>query len=242
MLSQCQYQKLSPSRITKAINSDNMDTLGHRVKTARRAAGLSQRSLADKVGISQVSIQHIESGRNDGSKHLISIAKALKVNPDWLQEGTLPISPNTNVSEPPAAYSGGSSEKHAPVISWVNAGDWAEAVDLYEPGTGEELRPVPANTSQHAIWLKVVGDSMTSPHGRHSFPDGCLILVDPEKPPGNGSFVVAKMEDSNEVTFKQLVIDAGTRYLRPLNPQYPVININGNCRIIGTVKKMEMDL
>ncbi|MEH2755235.1 LexA family transcriptional repressor, partial [Klebsiella pneumoniae] len=25
------------------------------------------------------------------------------------------------------------------------------------------------------------------------------------------------------------------RFLKPLNPQYPIIPINGNCRIIGVV-------
>ena len=33
----------------------------------------------------------------------------------------------------------------------------------------------------------------------------------------------------------KLVIDAGQRFLKPLNPQYPIIPINGNCRIIGVV-------
>jgi SOS-response transcriptional repressor LexA len=48
------------------------------------------------------------------------------------------------------------------------------------------------------------------------------------------------LTDANEATFKKLVIDAGKTYLKPLNPQYPLIPINGNCRIIGVVVQAMM--
>ncbi|TYN14394.1 LexA family transcriptional repressor, partial [Salmonella enterica subsp. enterica serovar Typhimurium] len=44
-----------------------------------------------------------------------------------------------------------------------------------------------------------------------------------------------KLEDENEATFKKLVMDTGRRFLKPLNPQYPMIEISGNCKIIGVV-------
>ncbi|EBM5549197.1 LexA family transcriptional repressor, partial [Salmonella enterica] len=43
------------------------------------------------------------------------------------------------------------------------------------------------------------------------------------------------LEGENEATFKKLVMDAGRKFLKPLNPQYPMIEINGNCKIIGVV-------
>ncbi|MEG2269219.1 MAG: S24 family peptidase, partial [Acinetobacter sp.] len=58
----------------------------------------------------------------------------------------------------------------------------------------------------------------------------------------NGNLVVAKLTDANEATFKKLVIDGGSMYLKPLNPQYPLIPINGNCRIIGVVVQAMMFL
>jgi len=80
---------------------------------------------------------------------------------------------------------------------------------------------------------------MTSPVGM-SIPEGMYVLVDTGKEPINGSLVVAKLTDANEATFKKLVIDAGKTYLKPLNPQYPLIPINGNCRIIGVVVQAMM--
>ena len=61
------------------------------------------------------------------------------------------------------------------------------------------------------------------------------ILVDTGKEPKNGSLVVAKLDDTNEATFKKYVIDSGRKFLKPLNPSYPLLPINGNCRIVGVV-------
>ncbi len=67
----------------------------------------------------------------------------------------------------------------------------------------------------------------------------CLILAGKQL---NGSLVIAKLEDSNEVTFKKLVIDGGQRYLKGLNPQWPLVSVNGNCRIIGVAIQTKMML
>ncbi|WP_286752953.1 S24 family peptidase, partial [Pseudomonas sp. BDAL1] len=40
---------------------------------------------------------------------------------------------------------------------------------------------------------------------------------------------------TNEVTFKVLLEDAGRQYLRPINPQYPIIDIIEETHICGKV-------
>lgn len=131
--------------------------------------------------------------------------------------------------------------KKFPVISWVQAGEWTEAVDMFQPGYADNWEASDSNVSESAFWLRVVGDSMTAPSGL-SIPEGHLILVDPDATADNGSLVVAKLTDSNEATFKKLVIDAGQKYLKPLNPNYRTIEINGNCRIVGVVKEAKIKL
>lgn len=64
-----------------------METLATRVKAARTDAKLSQEGLARKVGVSQGLIGQIESGTNQGSKHLPGLARALGVSADWLETG-----------------------------------------------------------------------------------------------------------------------------------------------------------
>ena len=64
-----------------------MTTLAHRLQQAMKTAGLSQGDLAKAVGISQPTINALLSGKSQGTKHLVAIARALDVTPDWLQTG-----------------------------------------------------------------------------------------------------------------------------------------------------------
>jgi SOS-response transcriptional repressor LexA len=81
-----------------------------------------------------------------------------------------------------------------------------------------------------------VGDAMVATQGHSkSFQEGNIIIVNPEKTAEHGAYVIALLPKAKEVTFKQYVIDGGIRYLRPLNPQYPMIQIDGNTRICGIV-------
>lgn len=144
---------------------------------------------------------------------------------------------NVEVVAPPES----NKRRMAPVISAVQAGEWGEAEDPFPVGHADEWEPVNDNDGPNVFWLKVKGDSMQAQAGL-SIPEGHLIKVDPSKPFHNGSLVVAKLTDSNEATFKKYVEDAGKRYLKPLNPSYPVIEVNGNCRIVGVVTEAKVKL
>ena len=69
------------------------------------------------------------------------------------------------------------------------------------------------------------------------FKSGDLIYVDPDAQVENGSYVVARLDDENQATFKQLIIDGNKKYLKALNPDWPnkFVEINGNCTIVGKV-------
>ncbi|WP_257827934.1 XRE family transcriptional regulator [Burkholderia glumae] len=64
-----------------------MKTLADRLKEARAEKKLSQEGLARLSGVSQSTIAHIESGRNQGSKHLLALARALDMDAEWLENG-----------------------------------------------------------------------------------------------------------------------------------------------------------
>lgn len=121
-----------------------------------------------------------------------------------------------------------------PVISSVQAGKFAECVVPYPAGMEDQHETTDYAAKGPAFWLEVAGDSMTAPAGvRPSIPEGTLVLVDTGIEATPGKLVVAQLDESNEATFKKLIVDSGQKYLKPLNPAYPLIPINGNCRIIG---------
>ncbi len=65
----------------------NMNTFGFRVRELREKAKWSQEDLAKAANVSQSTIAQIEGGRNKGSKHILALAHALNVSPEWLQHG-----------------------------------------------------------------------------------------------------------------------------------------------------------
>ncbi|MGI2072152.1 LexA family protein [Shewanella baltica] len=205
------------------------------VKTRIKELGMTQEKLAELVEVTPGGMGHWLNNRREPS--LSQIAKILKaVNLDSLvlhSDGTLEY-PDEAISNLSNTKSNISYQKSFPVISYVQAGLWTEALEPCSVASSDEWYETTERTGDNCFWLRVQGDSMTSPSGI-SFPEGTLILIDAEKDFQNGSFVVAKLTDINEATFKKLVIDAGQKFLRPLNTVYPTLPINGNCKIIGVV-------
>lgn len=212
------------------------------VKSRMKDVGITQASLAESMERSQSAIAHwLGDNRKPSIEEIAQILKIVGLdNVTLTSDGFMeyPDEAWANVSTPeiPLAY-----QRSFPVLSSVQAGAWTEACEPYSVREIEQWYQTTERTSERSFWLKVEGDSMTSPSGL-SIPDGAYVLVDTERDYKNKSLVVAKLTDVNEATFKQIVIDAGQRYLKPLNPNYKMIPINGNCRIIGVVVDAKIKL
>ncbi|KQW39197.1 hypothetical protein ASC76_09940 [Rhizobacter sp. Root404] len=94
--------------------------------------------------------------------------------------------------------------------------------------------PVSVPVKRHTYALRVHGDSMAS-HSGDSFPDGSIVIVEPEMTAQAGDYVIA-LNTENQTTFKQLVRDGGEYFLKPLNPRYPIKPL-GSARIIGVIRE-----
>lgn len=127
-----------------------------------------------------------------------------------------------------------------PLISWVQAGHWKEVIDIFDPSDHEWL-PTTYKVRRHTYALRVCNDSMVTTEGNRSFPEGCIIIVEPEEEAVDKSFVIVR-QNGNEATFKQLIRDGGRWYLKPLNKQYDIMELQPDAVICGVVKKMEMDV
>ncbi|GHX81436.1 LexA family transcriptional repressor [Vibrio cholerae] len=212
------------------------------VKSRMKDVGITQASLAESMERSQSAIAHwLGDNRKPSIEEIAQILKIVGLdNVTLTSDGFMeyPDEAWANVSTPeiPLAY-----QRSFPVLSSVQAGAWTEACEPYSVREIEQWYQTTERTSERSFWLKVEGDSMTSPSGL-SIPDGAYVLVDTERDYQNKSLVVAKLTDVNEATFKQIIIDAGQRYLKPLNPNYKMIPINGNCRIIGVVVDAKIKL
>ncbi|TDV43755.1 phage repressor protein [Pseudomonas graminis] len=204
---------------------------GSRLRRKLTELGLSESEAGRRSGVPQPTINRILSGESSSPRRptVEKLAKALKVSPDWLMFGGREDRVDVNV-EPtlgPTRYF------EYPEISWVQAGAAMEAMELLNVAACE-AHPSDAWAGPNGFWLKVRGPSMTS-QGGISFVEGMVILVAPGFDVENGNYCVAKMTDTNEATFKQFVWDSGRAYLKPLNPAFPTVEVDGEWVIVGKV-------
>lgn len=211
-------------------------TIAARVLSRRTELGLTQAEVAEMAGTTQQAIVQLESGKTKRPRYLPELAKALKCDIQWLLDGKGALL-ERNVSNP-KDYK---PTTRYPVLSKVQAGAWDEACEPYTIKDVDMWLESDAHTQGDAFWLQVEGDSMTAPIGL-SIPAGTFVLFDTGREAVNGSLVVAKLTDDNEATFKKLIIDGNQKYLKGLNPQWPMVPVNGNCKVLGVAIETKMKL
>ena len=192
------------------------------IRQERRRLGLSEQAFADAVGVSRGAVQQWEREGGTAPKRATQarVAEVLGVSLADLVEGF---------------HAQRESEKRGevPLLTDVEAGRYS-MIDNFKPRRGLAMVPVNVEVHRHTFALRVRGDSMIS-RASNSFPDGSIVIVEPDLEALPGDFVVAKNE-VGETTFKQLIKDGGTFYLKPLNSRYPVAPL-GQSEIIGVVRE-----
>lgn len=211
---------------------DEQDLRRNNLKSLQ-PSGMKDVDFAAKCGISPSYFSQILKGhRPFGEKTARKIEKALGL--PRLALDRLSAFQSDGAEGHDNAASLGFAENTVPLFGWVKAGEWCESPDQFMPGGFEALLPRPPGTGPRAFALRVQNDSMTSPYpGQRSYPEGMIIYVDPDKPVTNGARVVARA--NGEYTFKAYVEDAGKKYLKPINPAYPTIDITEDVHICGVV-------
>lgn len=212
--------------------------IGQIIKNARKAKKLSQEQLANQVDYDTGNLSRLERGlQSTTPEKLKRIMEVLGIKLTQADQG-MDSPQDSGMSNVQMALQPSRGSKEYPLISWVIAGEWAESCDSFHPGDAETWLASTENAGANGFWLDVRGDSMTCA-GNPNFPEGSRILVQPEADLISGKYYVVKLE-SGESTFKQYIEDAGNKYLRPLNPSYRTIQIEGPFKVIGRVIDTKM--
>lgn len=208
--------------------------VGQRLVAAMKASAdcKTQTALAKKARVSQSTVGRLRNGLvNSQSDTLEQIC------------GALGIAVAELLGQPPAGeletHVDGDSLRSAakadlvPLISWVQAGSFTEAIDLYQPGYAEHwVKKPPRPCGPRTIALRVEGISMEP-----DYQEGDVIYVDPGLAATNGKDIVMRLNDRNEATFKRLVIEGRRSFLKPLNRAWPdqIIEVPDGASIVGVV-------
>jgi SOS-response transcriptional repressor LexA len=191
----------------------------------------TQAAVADAVGVSQTTISRMLRGEGDPQyetkRH---VADLLGINlPHLEKQGR-----DTKSLPDQIALSSSKQRDLVPLISWVQAGGFKESIDPFQPGDAELWVACQRRCGANTFALQVDGKSM-EPLYQHRD----IIFVDPDVEWTNGADVVVRLEESNEVTFKRIVVENGQTFLMPLNPETKPqrIPLSADARIAGVVIK-----
>ncbi len=201
----------------KIINNNGFSG---RVKKARVNRGITQTDLAKLIGVSRVMVANYESGKSEPKDSVMNaLSAALGVSIKWLETGDK--SSESHIVSGDVDF----IRRPIPLISSVQAA-------LYPAISGEAVQWIfpPEDCAEGAFALTVTGDSMEP-----DFSEGSIIIVEPNIDPLSGDFVVAKLSNSPETTFKRLINDGNKSYLAPVNTRYPLYQIDELTFIIGVV-------
>lgn len=196
--------KLSPAELFREALNSLLKKQGHG----------SQARLADSVRISRSVLNDIVKGRTGGPEEL---REKLAQELGFTYEGMISLGRKLTGGDDPKSAKitpdnieiPGKLVRQIPIISWVQAGDWKEAVE--EVATDYVFTDLP---NQNMFALQVQGDSMEP-----KFNDGDIIIIDPDAECEHDAYVVV-MNGEGEATFKQLKIYKGVYVLHPLNDKY----------------------
>ena len=176
---------------------------GEQLIKIRNRLNISRREAAKQADISEAHFRSIEVGTRPCTVKIIKkLSKAFEIKEPklmyaWIEEHMEGLNlPSYKL-------------RKVPLISWVKAGEFAEAEDPFSLGHGEDW--IWTQTEGANVFaLKVQGDSMEP-----EFRDGEIIIINPHIAWNNGSFVIVK--NGNDAKFEQLKKKGDIWILHPIN-------------------------
>ena len=180
--------------------------------------------LARRINLPQPTVHRIATGACE-HPHLSSlepIASFFSINVDQLK-GHDPIPWLDRASK-------------VPLLTWNEVLHWSAKKNDRQ---NSEFILTDAAVGKAGFALKIEDASMDP-----VFPKNTVLIADPEKQAKDRSFVIAKLVSHPEAIFRQLLMDAGDHYLKPLSPdfeQYKMTRLNNNDKILSVVVQAKRD-
>ena len=185
-----------------------MESIGNRIRNLRKDKKLTQKDLAKILGITDAAIVHWEKDVNIPKlEHLNIMAPTLNTTIDYIMYGKSDTSDNVIDFRP--------ITRMLPVLTYVQCGLMTNVRSI-SPHEIEKWLPAPPDTGKNSFYLIAQGISNAP-----EFNDGDYICIDPDVPleyVQTGEMIVVIQDD--EATFKALVREHKTIYLKALNPNF----------------------
>ena len=192
-----------------------MGNISSVLKAKRKELGLTLAQIAEKIGVTEATVQRWESGNIKSLRHerIAKLADILGVTPSVLMgrdEPTAPTLPSPTITEDTVTF---------PVITSVAAHYDGVSID---------------EKAEDFCAMRVRGDSMYP-----AFQNGDIVLVLRQSTMNHSGEIGVISYGDDEMTIKRINYVDGEDWLKlvPLNPAYPPRRIEGvdleSCHIIG---------
>lgn len=198
--------------------------IANRLKFKRKQLQVNQSELAAMSGVSQRQISTYELAKSEPRPDTLErLAKALGTTAEWLEFGDEESDIDILTEEHMKDAIG--SATHVPILKWD-----LEIIKRIRIPFIRDMIPVPDVVSDESFALVVRGSGMSP-----DYPEGSVIVVDPNVELQSGSDVVIEM--AGEVDFKRYSVEpSGRRFLVPINPQFPAVAIDDDgFKVLGVV-------
>lgn len=128
-----------------------------------------------------------------------------------------------------------------PLLAWDRLTAMRDVTDLARSGAHLEYVHVSRfgreKLGAGCFALRVEGDSMVS-RTAPSFPEGCIIVVDPDRPLVSGAFVVVQINNHARAAFRRYVDDGAQATLIALNDAYRPLVVASDMMYLGRVVRI----
>lgn len=161
-----------------------LNSIGDRIRHARKSAGLNQAALAARVGVTQPAVANWESGVHDPRRMMLAkLADALSTSLEWLAEGARSAAERDKGAA--AAYLRRPLQ-HTPVISFRAAIRFLDEPDADPHAEAEDY--IPVTTASERIFALFINDEAMN----LAFPNDTLVVIDyADRRPVDGAFCLA---------------------------------------------------
>lgn len=116
-----------------------------------------------------------------------------------------------------------------PLLTWENAVHWPDRKKALTQEQSFIATEAPASDKGFALRMK---DATMRPQ----FPEGTLLIVEPDLTPQDKDIVAVHLKGDSQLQVKQLLHDSDDKYLKPLNREFQIKKLEeGAYKIYGVV-------
>ena len=206
--------------------------ISQRLKCLMADKEIRATELARKTDLPQPTVHRIVSGisPNPHISSLKPIAKFFNVTIDQLK-GLKPIS-WLNING--LLKTQLTANREIPILSWQEVCDWKIKLQSKE---FEQVVSCDTDVGESAFAVTMNDDSMEP-----VFTEDTILIIDPHKEFHHKDYILVKRIKTNDIVFRQIIIDDEHRYLKPLNTndeKFKISLLEQGDEILGALTQMK---